>query len=140
MTAASGTAVTEVIRAATAIGEHYYEAAGRVGLTVQEARLLFSLTTQPQNMLGLTSALRVPKSTMTGLIARMERDGLITRERDPADRRHLVSTPTPKGTRVAGEFARDMAARVGVALGALEGPDRDELAVLVSGILAAIEV
>ncbi|MEJ1231133.1 MAG: MarR family transcriptional regulator [Galbitalea sp.] len=48
-------------------------------------------------MLGLTSALNVPKSTMSGLITRMESAGLVSREQDPRDRRHLLAKPTPEG-------------------------------------------
>ena len=92
-----GAATAEVLRATTAVGEQYYLAASAVGLTVQEARLLYILGVNPSNMLGLTAALKVPKSTMTGLVARLEDAGLVVREQDPRDRRHLLTTPTPAG-------------------------------------------
>ena len=38
--------------------------------------------------------------SLTGVLARMERDGLITRERDPEDQRRTVVQATPRGRRL----------------------------------------
>ena len=38
--------------------------------------------------------------SLTGVLARMERDGLITRERDPQDQRCTVVRATPQGKRL----------------------------------------
>jgi homoprotocatechuate degradation regulator HpaR len=38
--------------------------------------------------------------SLTGVLARMERDGLIRRERDPADQRRSVVEATPKGLKL----------------------------------------
>ena len=38
--------------------------------------------------------------SLTGVLARMERDGLVRRERDPADQRRTVVQATPKGRRM----------------------------------------
>lgn len=38
--------------------------------------------------------------SLTGVLARMERDGLIQRERDPADQRRTVVSATPRGKRM----------------------------------------
>jgi homoprotocatechuate degradation regulator HpaR len=38
--------------------------------------------------------------SLTGVLTRMERDGLIRRERDPADQRRTVVEATPKGARL----------------------------------------
>ncbi|MES2170299.1 MAG: MarR family transcriptional regulator [Actinomycetota bacterium] len=126
--------VDELIRATTTVGEHYYASAALVGLGVQEARLLFILTTEPSNMLGLSSALNVPKSTLTGLIARMESAGLITRDRGEADRRHLVANPTAKGRKVATAFTAELAARVSAIV-----PDDPEFAGILTAVLKNAE-
>jgi DNA-binding MarR family transcriptional regulator len=128
--------VDELIRATTTVGEHYYASAGRVGLGVQEARLLFILTSTPQNMLGLSSSLNLPKSTLTGLIARMESAGLIARQRGPEDRRNLLATPTAQGRKVAAAFAADLARRVS---GLIDDPSSAELAAILSAMLARAE-
>jgi DNA-binding MarR family transcriptional regulator len=132
-------ATAEVVRATTAVGEHYYASASAVGLSVQEARLLFILTQNPSNMLGLTSALSVPKSTMTGLVARIESAGLVVRTQDPRDRRHLVATPTLAGIAVADAFAADLASRVSGVLAGLDAAERGELAGLLIDVLSGIE-
>lgn len=38
--------------------------------------------------------------SLTGVLARMERDGLVTRERDPADQRRTVVEATAKGRKM----------------------------------------
>jgi homoprotocatechuate degradation regulator HpaR len=38
--------------------------------------------------------------SLTGVLARMERDGLIRRERDPGDQRRTVVEATPKGLKI----------------------------------------
>jgi len=129
----------ELIRTTTAVGEHYYAAASAVGLSVQEARLLYILSLNPSNMLGLTSALNVPKSTMSGLVARMESAGLVVRSHATHDRRNLLATPTEKGTAMAIAFARDLAKRVSGVLSGLDADERIELANILSEVLAGIE-
>jgi homoprotocatechuate degradation regulator HpaR len=44
--------------------------------------------------------------SLTGVLARMERDGLIRRARDPADQRRTVVEATPKGTRMVSKLSR----------------------------------
>ena len=43
--------------------------------------------------------------SLTGVLARMERDGLIQRERDPADQRRTVVAATTKGKRMVGKLS-----------------------------------
>ncbi len=131
--------VTQLVRVAGDLLDRYDASAASVGLSAQAARLLFILGTQPVNMLGLTQALQVPKSTMTGLIARMERQGLVVRDRDADDRRHLVANPTELGTDVSHRFERDLAGRVTATLAGLDDAERREVAELVTAMLRRIE-
>ena len=43
--------------------------------------------------------------SLTGVLARMERDGLIRRERDPVDQRRTVVEATPKGLKMVDRMA-----------------------------------
>ena len=43
--------------------------------------------------------------SLTGVLARMERDGLIRRERDPADQRRTVVEATAKGMKMVGRLS-----------------------------------
>jgi DNA-binding MarR family transcriptional regulator len=139
MAASTPSLSADLLRATTTVGEHYYASANSVGLSVQEARLLFVLSLAPSNMLGLTAALNVPKSTMSGLISRMESAGLVVRTQDPGDRRHLLAFPTPQGIATANAFAEDLASRVSGVLSALDADEQRDLAAILSEILVGLE-
>src|SRR5262249_7712514 len=49
----------------------------------------------------LSEHIRAKNSTVTGIIDRMEREGLVRRERSPTDRRVVYIRLTDKGTRLA---------------------------------------
>jgi DNA-binding MarR family transcriptional regulator len=51
----------------------------------------------PQNVSVLAAALHLDGSTVTRQVAALLRDGLVSRERDPQDRRGAVITATPSG-------------------------------------------
>lgn len=44
--------------------------------------------------------------SLTGVLARMERDGLVRRERDPADQRRTVVEATPRGLDMVGQLSQ----------------------------------
>ena len=48
--------------------------------------------------------------SLTGVLARMERDGLIRRARDPADQRRTVVEATAKGTRMVKQLSTSIEA------------------------------
>jgi DNA-binding MarR family transcriptional regulator len=52
----------------------------------------------------LSDKIRAQNSTVTGIIDRMEREGLVTRERSKEDRRVVHIRLTPKGRALAGEI------------------------------------
>lgn len=77
--------------------------AGVLGATQQQWAVLGILsdaggTGVPLSELG--KALDVTKGNITGLIDRMERDGLAKRKDDPRDRRVIRAIITPKGRKV----------------------------------------
>src|ERR1700722_7562468 len=45
----------------------------------------------------IVKALEVTRATVSGLMAALERDGLVKSSVDRDDRRNLIATPTPKG-------------------------------------------
>ncbi|MEV5967436.1 MarR family transcriptional regulator [Kribbella sp. NPDC051952] len=128
-----------LIRASTAVNEQYERISSELGLTTQQARLLFILHRQPTNMLGLGSALRLTKSTMTGVIARMEASGLVVRVPDPGDRRNFVVTPTDLGADLAEDFEQRLRTEVRRMLNVLDPAERDTLATLLTKVIAAGE-
>ena len=72
----------------------------------------------PRTIGQLASAEHVSAPTMTRLVAGMQRDGLVKRERDANDARVIWIRPTPKGDRIlrqgrrrrVAELARDLSA------------------------------
>jgi len=48
--------------------------------------------------------------SLTGVLTRMERDGLIRRERDPADQRRTVVEATPKGLKLVEKLSHTIEA------------------------------
>jgi DNA-binding MarR family transcriptional regulator len=128
-----------LIRAATAVGDVYDEVAGALGLTAQQARLLFVLARRPTNMLGLGHVLGLGKSTMTGVVARMEAAGLVERSPDPGDRRHLVVAPTDRGAELAERFEAELRARVVALLDGLGPREQTTLGALLSRVVVRAE-
>ncbi|MEG0923241.1 MAG: homoprotocatechuate degradation operon regulator HpaR [Comamonas sp.] len=47
--------------------------------------------------------------SLTGVLARMERDGLIVRKKDPADQRRSVVSASPKGLQLVERLSKDIA-------------------------------
>ncbi|MFI5736388.1 MarR family winged helix-turn-helix transcriptional regulator [Kribbella sp. NPDC051587] len=128
-----------LIRASTAVTEHYERISSDLGLTMQQARLLFVLHRAPTNMLGLGAAVGLGKSTMTGVVARMESAGLVARVPDPGDRRNLVVEPTARGVEVAEDFERRLRTEVLRMVRVLDPPERELLAELLTKVIVAAE-
>ena len=128
-----------LIRVSTAVSELYDDSSAKVGLTTQQARLLFVVARRPTNMLGLSSAMRLTKSTMTGVIDRLENAGLISRIPDPHDRRQLIVTPTALGSAKALEFEEDLKYNVKRLLSGLDSEQSEQFAHLLSLVLAHSE-
>ena len=97
------------------------------------------LHARPSNMLGLGAELRLGKSTMTGVVARMEAAGLVHRTPDPRDRRNALLTPTQAGAELAVRFERELRDRVLELLAPLADDDRDALGDLLSRVLQRVE-
>jgi len=51
--------------------------------------------------------------SLTGVLARMERDGLVRRERDPADQRRTVVEATAKGQKLVEKLSRTIQSHYG---------------------------
>lgn len=54
---------------------------------------------EPLSQRALAQATRVEQQTISQLVDRLERDGMVTRERDPNDRRRYLVTVTASGRR-----------------------------------------
>jgi DNA-binding MarR family transcriptional regulator len=114
--------------------QHRYEAvAGEHGLTRQQATLL-GLVTEPRPMSHLAASLQRDASNITGLVDRLERQGHVRRERDPADRRVSLVVATPEGAALHARFEDALYAE-GLPFDALSEPDRRRLATLLAALV-----
>ena len=77
-------------------------------LTTTQLRVLFILHEAPGMPAGaLAEDLRVTPPTVTGLVDRLVRMGLVRREEDPKDRRLVRNALTERGEEALGEVERE---------------------------------
>ena len=80
------------------------EVAARYGLTGPQLTVVKMLEALGDLSLSrLSEKIRAQNSTVTGIVDRMEREGLVTRARSAVDRRVVHIKLTPKGARLARE-------------------------------------
>jgi DNA-binding MarR family transcriptional regulator len=87
----------DLIRLALAVQYVLQDESRKYDLTPQQSVLMSSLLDRPVGMAELSDRLHIEKSTLTGLVDRAERRGLVVRTPDPADRRALLVRLTDSG-------------------------------------------
>ena len=94
--------VVEVFRAASLLAGEGNRLAGTLGLTQQQWVLLAAVARAGPEGLPLSAlgrSLLVTKANITGMVDRLERDGYVSREDHPSDRRVTRARLTQKGRR-----------------------------------------
>jgi MarR family transcriptional regulator, organic hydroperoxide resistance regulator len=92
------------------IGRHLETALAAVGVDQAEAHVLSALTAGSMTVAALVETVGVKRSTLTNILDRLERRGLVVREINPHDRRSFVVRPTRGGARAAKKVAVAFAA------------------------------
>ena len=82
----------------------YDQVAAAHQLTGGQARMLALVADEAMPMSQLAGRMKCEPSNITGLVDRMEKRGLVTREPDGRDRRIKLVTPTEQGRDVAGRI------------------------------------
>lgn len=80
-----------------------------------------------QPMGELARRVAVTEKTITGIVDRLERDGLVQRERDPADRRVVHVSLSPAGAALWRRIDAEITRKLVAFLGLLEPGDRRDL-------------
>ena len=132
--------VAGLVRATFLVTAVYAESGREHGLTPQQGQLLCVLMAGPRGMGELTAMLSLAKSSLTGLVDRTERNGLVRREPDPRDTRAVRVALTPRGSRLAAEFYAETCRRVEQLAAGLSVTERDTLAGLLGEIVLANRV
>ncbi|MFG3255664.1 MarR family winged helix-turn-helix transcriptional regulator [Streptomyces sp. NPDC048172] len=130
--------VTDALVRLTHLVDHVFaDVCREADLTPQQAQLLCMLIDGPVGMTELSRLLHLEKSSLTGLVDRVQRRGLVDRVRDGNDRRACRIELTEAGERIGQESHRAMGERLDALLHDFDGRDRDRLTSSVSRILAA---
>ncbi|AIJ24849.1 MarR family winged helix-turn-helix transcriptional regulator [Amycolatopsis methanolica] len=132
--------VTALVRSTFLVNAVYSESAREHGITMPQGQLLCVLMGRPYGMTELGAVLRLAKSSLTGLVDRTERNGLVRREPDPRDTRAVLVALTPEGKRLAGEFYAETCRRIEQLPAGLDAADRDRLADLLGRVVTDNEV
>lgn len=132
--------VTALVRASFLINAVYAESAREHGLTPQQGQLLCVLMAQPYGMTELGSVLGLAKSSLTGLVDRTERNGLVRREPDPHDSRAVRVALTARGARQARAFYDETCRQIDALPVGFSAADRATLAGLLARIVRDNEV
>ncbi|NUT34437.1 MAG: MarR family transcriptional regulator [Hamadaea sp.] len=127
--------VTALVRASFLVNAVYAESGREHGLTPQQGQLLCVLMAQPYGMSELGGILGLAKSSLTGLVDRSERNGLVRREPDPHDARAVRVALTDKGAQLAEEFFEATVRRVDELPTGLTAAERKTLAALLGRVV-----
>ncbi len=108
--------------------------AARHDLSVVQMRLLGILRDREPGILVLARHLELDKSSVTGLVDRAERRGLVERVADPDDGRAVRVRATEEGRALAERGAAEVGEDLAAATAGLSNPQRRRLASLLSRI------
>ncbi len=127
--------VAALVRSTFLVNAVYAESGREHGVTPQQGQLLCVLMAQPYGMSELGAMLGLAKSSLTGLVDRTERNGLVKREPDPRDTRAVRVALTPQGSRLAEEFYAETCRRIAKLPAGLSAAERDALAGLLGRVV-----
>lgn len=96
-------------------------------LSLTQLRLLGLLRDRRPRMTDLAAFLGLDKSTMSGLVERAERRGLVARGKSPDDRRVVDVFITPAGSELAEQLQEEIRAALAPFTDRLRADDRDQL-------------
>ncbi|HEX5501321.1 MAG TPA: MarR family transcriptional regulator [Thermomicrobiales bacterium] len=108
-------------------------------LTLAELVALHALAHHPLTIAELAEMLYLSHSAASRAADRLVRDGLVSRQEDPADRRQKRLTLTAEGETLLGEMQRLRAGRVQEAFARLDGGEREQLRALVVRLMTTMQ-
>ncbi|MFE0105565.1 MarR family winged helix-turn-helix transcriptional regulator [Streptomyces sp. NPDC059009] len=132
--------VAALVRSSFLVNSVYAESGREYGVTPQQGQLLCVLMGRPYGMSELGTVLRLAKSSLTGLVDRTERNGLVRRESDPRDTRAVRVALTPQGAELAREFYDETCRRIERLPGGLGAAELETLADLLGRVVLDNEV
>ncbi|MEV0487703.1 MarR family transcriptional regulator [Streptomyces sp. NPDC050508] len=113
------------------------EIAGQHDLSVVQTRMLGILRDREPTMNQLGRHLGLDKSSITGLVDRAQRRGLVTRTASSVDRRSFQVSITDAGRQLVEQVAAEFAERIERCVEPLAGADRQRLSRMATRIVTA---
>jgi DNA-binding MarR family transcriptional regulator len=113
----------------------FARAANAHNLSALQARLLGALRDREPTMAELRRLLDLDKSSMTGLVNRAERQGLVRRIEVPEDGRSFRIQLTAVGFELAGKFVAEVSGQLESLADHLSDTNRHRLALLASSLV-----
>ena len=104
-----------------------------------QTRLLGILRDRRPTMQELARLLDSDKSSVTGLVDRTEKRGLVQRTPSPEDHRVIRVSLTPSGRRVVNEVAEAFESDITAATACLPSPDKKRLSILATRLVHELE-
>ncbi|MET9069901.1 MarR family winged helix-turn-helix transcriptional regulator [Streptosporangium sandarakinum] len=127
--------VAALVRSTFLVNAVYVDSAREYGITQQQGQLLCVLMAQPYGMGELGAMLGLAKSSLTGLVDRSERNGLVRRQPDPDDSRAVRVALTGRGAKLAEEFYTETCRRIEGLTSGFAPAERDMLAALLGRVV-----
>ncbi|MEV6156208.1 MarR family transcriptional regulator [Nonomuraea sp. NPDC052129] len=124
-----------LVRMSHLVQHEFADVSREYDLTPQQAQLLCMLIDGPVGMTELSKLLHLEKSSLTGLVDRVERRGLVIRIAAPRDRRACQIELTAQGARLANDSHGEITRRLDAAAEALSQDDRQRLPVVIAQLL-----
>jgi DNA-binding MarR family transcriptional regulator len=130
---------TSIMRVQQVLLADFDAAVGRHGLTFARYEALVLLAFSRQGRLPMSKIgqrLMVHPTSVTNIVQRLVRQGLVERDPNPADGRGKLATITPAGREVMESATRDLVAS-GFSLGALSTAEHEQLFILLRKVRVA---
>lgn len=127
---------TALVRMSHVVQYVFADVSREHGVTPQQAQLLCVLAGGPIGMTELSRVLHLEKSSLTGLVDRVERRGLVSRVSHPRDRRACQISLTDEGARLGATVHEEICARLDVLGEAMPEADRRRIATALTGVVA----
>jgi DNA-binding MarR family transcriptional regulator len=127
--------VTGILRVAFLVNAAYAEVGREVKVTPQQGQLLSLLRPKPYGMGELSRKLGLAKSTTTGLVEILERDGLVLRRAGMPTGRSVQVDLTKAGRKVAFQFYSAINQRIESILEPLDGDERETVRALIERVV-----
>ena len=127
-------------RAMTRFDPGRVEAWVELGLTMTQLRVLFLLRAEVGASAGaMAEALKVAPSTLTRIVDRLVRQGLVQRETDDGDRRLVRHCLSASGASTVEELERRGRARMDEVMDRLSAPQLERLVSALEDLTAALD-